>query len=109
MPKFVIERLARCFRSSPSSSRRSRPLVVALDPPIGPGIQKTRPSVIELHRYDRRAAWQRRGDAFWMEIGQGAYSIEVAPAQIKVMSIGIWGAVILTTVRFIQGHGIGGE
>jgi hypothetical protein len=44
-----------------------------------------------------------------MEIGQGAYSIEVAPAQIKVMSIGIWGAVILTTVRFIQGHGIGGE
>jgi hypothetical protein len=26
MPKFVIKRLARCFRSSPSSSRRSRPL-----------------------------------------------------------------------------------
>ncbi len=84
MPKFVIERLARCFRSSPSSSRRSRPVVAALDPPIGPGTQKTRPCVIELHRHDRRAALQRRGrqsrplrarraawpisDAFWIRL-----------------------------------------
>jgi hypothetical protein len=37
-------------------------VVAALDPPIGPGIQKTRPSVIELHRHDRRAALQRRGE-----------------------------------------------
>jgi hypothetical protein len=108
MPKFVIERLARCFRSSPSSSRRSRPLVVAFDPPIGPGIQKTRPSVIELHRYDRRAAWQRRGDAFWMEIGQAAYSIEVAPAQIKVMDRHL-GCRHPDHRPLYSGHGIGGE
>src|SRR5207237_8087331 len=44
--------------------------------------------------------------ATWLLMGVATFAVALVPTYAQ---IGIWGAVILTVLRFIQGVGVGGE